>query len=46
MEEMTSYDRFAAHGLALMGAQSLYPSRLADNGDSYDLEDVIETWNY
>jgi len=47
LEEMTIYDRFTAHGLALMGAQSLFPSRIAAMAEqSSDISDFIETWSY
>jgi len=47
LEEMTIYDRFTAHGLALMGAQSLFPARIAAMAEqSSDISDFIETWSY
>ena len=47
MEEMTMYDRLTAHGLALMGARSTYPTMFGDN-DIYnkdiDLDDFIQEY--
>lgn len=44
-EEMTFYDRLTAHGLALMGAKSTYPTMFGDNdvyNQSVDLDDIID----
>lgn len=47
LEEMTVYDRFTGHGLALLGAQSLYPKRIAVQSEQMaDISDYIETWSY
>ena len=44
MEEMRSYDRLAAHGLALMGAKSQYTNLIKGEETTYEEEDYIETW--
>ena len=43
MEEMRSYDRLAAHGLALMGAKSQYADLMKGSDETYDFEDYVET---
>jgi len=44
MEEMRSYDRLAAHGLALMGAKSQYTSLIKTEETNYEEEDYIDVW--
>ncbi len=44
MEEMRSYDRLAAHGLALMGAKSQYADLMKGSDETYDFEDYVETY--
>ena len=48
LEEMTVYDRFSSHGLALLGLQSLYPSRSSTNNQEQvvEMDDFFETYDY
>ena len=47
LEQMTHFDRFTSHGLSLLGAQSLYPSRATNNDEqAVDMGNFLETWSY